>query len=92
MLQIDFAIFVGVLTSLFVYLNRTTHPQLTPVAPDPATPNGASRPSRRRMRPQCPQLAMLRVDGSLFFGAVEHVHDELQDLRARPCGGRIWCC
>jgi SulP family sulfate permease len=26
---------------------------------------------------------MLRVDGSLFFGAVEHVHDELQDLRVK---------
>jgi SulP family sulfate permease len=32
---------------------------------------------------QCPQLAMLRVDGSLFFGAVEHVRDELSAVRER---------
>jgi SulP family sulfate permease len=83
MLQIDFAIFVGVLTSLFVYLNRTTHPQLTPVAPDPATPQRRFAPVAATHAPECPQLAMLRVDGSLFFGAVEHVHDELQDLRAK---------
>jgi SulP family sulfate permease len=73
-----------VLASLLVYLNRTTHPQLTPVAPDRISP-------LRRFVPMadaaaagpasCPQLALLRVDGSLFFGAVEHVRDELHDAR-----------
>jgi sulfate permease, SulP family len=81
MLQLDFAIFVGVLTSLFVYLNRTTHPLLTPVAPDPATRQRRFAPVAATHAPECPQLAMLRVDGSLFFGAVEHVHDELHELR-----------
>jgi SulP family sulfate permease len=33
--------------------------------------------------PDCPQLTMLRVDGSLFFGAVEHVRDELHAARER---------
>ncbi len=83
-LPLEFAILAGVLASLLVYLNRTTHPSLTAVTPDPAS-------SRRRFnaavgnsptpRPQCPQLALLRVDGSLFFGAVEHVRDELHALR-----------
>src|SRR5205814_8470312 len=30
----------------------------------------------------CPQLDVLRIDGSLFFGAVEHVRDELEAARA----------
>ena len=81
-IQLEFAIFVGVLASLFVYLNRTTHPRLIPVVPNP------SSPARRFVPPveggaQCPQLAMLRVDGSLFFGAVEHVRDELSAVRER---------
>jgi SulP family sulfate permease len=81
-IQLEFAIFVGVLASLFVYLNRTTHPRLIPVVPNPSS-------SARRFVPpaeggaQCPQLAMLRVDGSLFFGAVEHVRDELSAVRER---------
>ncbi len=83
MLQIDFAIFVGVLTSLFVYLNRTTHPQLTRVAPGPATAQRRFAPVMATHALECPQLAMLRVDGSLFFGAIEHVHDELHELRVR---------
>jgi len=80
-IQLEFAIFVGVLASLFVYLNRTTHPRLIPVVPN------ASSPARRFVPPEggreCPQLAMLRVDGSLFFGAVEHVRDELSAVRER---------
>ena len=84
-LQLEFAIFVGVLASLLVYLQRTTHPHLTPVVPDrdvaaAALRRRCRRPGRR-CRVECPQLALLRVDGSLFFGAVEHVRDELHDAR-----------
>ncbi len=79
-LELQFAIFVGVLASLLVYLNRTTHPSLTRVVPDSGTP-------QRRFfthvgeAPLCPQLDILRIDGSLFFGAVEHVRDELEAAR-----------
>jgi SulP family sulfate permease len=81
MLQVDFAIFVGVLASLFVYLSRTTRPQLTPVAPDPSTPRRRFAAVATTHALECPQIAMLRVDGSLFFGAVDHVHDELAARR-----------
>ncbi len=80
-LQLEFAIFLGVLTSLFVYLNRTTHPQLTPVAPSRTSAQRRFAHTSETGAPECPQLAMLRVDGSLFFGAVDHVHDELHELR-----------
>jgi SulP family sulfate permease len=77
---LEFAIFVGVLASLLVYLNRTTHPSVTRVAPDARTAQrrfAALAPTSRT----CPQLDILRLDGSLFFGAVEHVRDELEDAR-----------
>jgi SulP family sulfate permease len=37
-IALEVAIFVGMLASLFFYLNRTTHPALTPVAPDGRSP------------------------------------------------------
>ncbi len=83
-LQLEFAIFVGVLASLLVYLQRTTHPHLTPVTPDRTSAQRRFVPveAARAAGPvDCPQLALLRVDGSLFFGAVEHVRDELHDAR-----------
>jgi SulP family sulfate permease len=86
LLQLEFAILVGVLCSLLMYLKRTSRPAIHAVAPNPAT-------SLRRFEPiadtgslECPQLALLRLDGSLFFGAVEHVHDELDAMRARQPG------
>ncbi len=86
-IQLEFAIFVGVLASLLVYLNRTTHPALTRVVPDAASPQrrfAAAGPGADA----CPQLDMLRIDGSLFFGAVEHVQDELDAARAMRPGPR----
>jgi len=86
LLQLEFAILVGVLCSLLMYLKRTSHPAIHAVAPNAVS-------SLRRFElvadtgcPECPQLALLRVDGSLFFGAVEHVHDELDVMRTRQRG------
>jgi len=85
LVQLDFAILVGVLCSLLMYLNRTTHPAIHAVAPDIASPLRRFAPVRDRALAECPQLALQRVDGSLFFGAVEHVHEELESVRkARP--------
>jgi sulfate permease, SulP family len=83
LLQLEFAILVGVLCSLLMYLNRTTHPAIHPVTPNPATPLRRFEPVAETRGPECPQLALLRVDGSLFFGAVDHVHEELDAVRAR---------
>jgi SulP family sulfate permease len=82
LLQLEFAILVGVLCSLFLYLNRTTHPAIHAVAPSPAMPLRRFEPVAHAGLATCPQLALLRVDGSLFFGAVEHVHDALAARRA----------
>jgi len=86
-IRLEVAILVGVLVSLLVYLQRTTHPRLTRVLPD------GDSPERRFAAvavdaPLCPQLDILRVDGSLFFGAIEHVRDELAAARAQRPGVR----
>ncbi len=83
-IALEVAIFVGMLASLFFYLNRTTHPSLTSVAPDPRTPQRRFVPAEDPAR-RCPQLDVLRLDGSIFFGAVEHVRDEIEAARrTRP--------
>ena len=77
-LQLEFAIFVGVLASLLVYLNRTTHPRVVRLAPHP----GSSRlVQASAAAPPLPHVDVVRIDGSLFFGAVEHVRDSLERVR-----------
>ena len=85
-IRLEVAILVGVLVSLLVYLNRTTHPKITRVLPDPAA--GRHFNPVAHDAPLCPQLDVLRIDGSLFFGAVEHVRDELEAARAQRPGLR----
>lgn len=80
-IQLEFAILVGVLASFFVYLQRTTRPRVTRVTIDPAMPGRhlvGSPPGE--VAPDA--IDMLRIDGSLFFGATDHVRDRLDAARA----------
>jgi SulP family sulfate permease len=78
-LDLEFAIFAGVLLSLVLYLERTSKPRLVTVAPDARLPKRAFSSSPDT--PQCPQLCFLRIDGSLFFGAVPNLETHLARLR-----------
>jgi SulP family sulfate permease len=79
-LELEFAIFAGVLLSLVLYLERTSKPRIVTLAPNPFLPNHAF--SSDPEIAQCPQLRFLRIDGSLFFGSVPHVEQFFDKLRA----------
>jgi SulP family sulfate permease len=80
LLELEFAILVGVTLSLLVYLSRTSHPSMRSLVPDP-------RDATRKMTElepglaECPQLKMLRIEGSIYFGAVNHVDTHFDTLR-----------
>lgn len=78
-LELEFAIFAGVLLSLVVYLDRTSKPRVVTLAPDPRLPKHAfsSDPSVA----QCPQLRIIRIDGSVFFGSANHVEAVFDRIR-----------
>lgn len=76
LLDLEFAIYIGVLLSLVLYLSRTSHPQIVNLAPDP----NADRIMLTQSNEQCPFFKIIRIDGSLFFGAVNHVADFLQTI------------
>jgi SulP family sulfate permease len=74
--ELEFAIYVGVMLSLVIYLMRTSRPGIVIRTPDPHSP-GRHLVTDPKL-PECPQLKIVRVDGSLFFGAVDHVQGEFQ--------------
>ncbi|HEC18539.1 MAG TPA: SulP family inorganic anion transporter [Gammaproteobacteria bacterium] len=78
-LELEFAILLGVMLSLVVYLNRTSRPKVVSRVPNPADPKRAFTTDSRL--PECPQLKIVRIDGSLFFGAVSHVAESLRRFR-----------
>jgi SulP family sulfate permease len=78
LVELEFAIYVGVLLSLLLYLNRTSHPGFVTLVADHEGTHQRFVNIERKDLPECPQLKVLRVDGSLFFGAVNHFAEELR--------------
>lgn len=76
--ELEFAIYIGVILSLVLYLNRTSHPAVVTLAPDTHSPRRTLTNIKRAQLLECPQLMILRVDGSLFFGAVDHFAQEIE--------------
>ena len=78
--QLEFAIYIGVGLSLFLYLKRTSQPGLDDVKPVPGQMPPAF--SAATALPDCPQLKIVRLNGSVFFGAVNHLQEALQAIDA----------
>jgi SulP family sulfate permease len=82
LIDLEKGLFVGIVVSLLFYLYRTSQPAIEERAP----PTAGLGDARRKMvaasaaDPPCPQLALLRVRGSIYFGAVEHVREALHRI------------
>jgi len=73
--ELEFAIYVGVMLSLIIYLMRTSQPAVVTRVPDPSTANRHFVTDSKL--PECPQMKIVRIDGSLYFGAIDHVQEQL---------------
>ena len=78
-LELEFALLLGVMMSLMIYLRITSRPKLLPRSPDPST--GRRKFTSGASLPECPQLKILRLDDSLYFGSVAHVGELLRLYR-----------
>jgi SulP family sulfate permease len=78
--QMEFAIFCGVILSLLMYLKRTSHPNFVVLAPDQTNLRRPLVNVERQTVKECPQLKILRLDGSIFFGATTHISEELHRI------------
>ena len=81
-IHIQIAILAGVALSLLVYLYRTSNPRLRARVPDPSSPTRKFTDPTPEL-PECPQVQLLRLDGSLFFGAVNSFRDSMLDFETR---------
>lgn len=78
--DLEFAIYAGVLLSLLLYLMRTSRPLVLDVKPDAA--ENSYHYSTDTGLPDCPQLKMVRINGSIFFGAADHIQGHLEEIDA----------
>jgi sulfate permease, SulP family len=78
------AAMAGILLSLMLYLMRASRPRILVRVPDPKMPNRKFTSKLGTMQ-ECPQLQIMRIDGSLFFGSVAYIREKFARLeQQRP--------
>lgn len=73
LLPIEFAVMAGILLSFVHYTLQTSMPQVHQVLPDDDFHHFVHQPDKEN----CPQLSIVDILGDLYFGAVNHIEEEI---------------
>jgi len=77
-LELETALFSGILISLFFYLEKTSKPNIAVFGKNEA--KKFINIIRDETAEECPQLKIIRIDGSIYFGAVNGISNYFLEL------------
>ena len=80
--ELEFAIYLGVLLSLMLFIAKTSTPDVHTLAFAAPPGEGDRRLQSIRKAPlvQCPQLKIIRIDMSIYFGSINHIQKQLSRI------------
>ncbi|QDL93731.1 SulP family inorganic anion transporter [Paroceanicella profunda] len=89
LIELDFAIYVGVIASLLLFLHKSSQPAVMVGAPKLV--NGARKfvGAKDANLSECPQITIIRIDGLIYFGSVEHIEREFRKVEREHPQQRI---
>ena len=80
--ELEFAIYLGVLLSLMLFIAKTSAPEVHTLAF--ASPPGEDIRKLQSIRKtplvQCPQLKIIRIDMSIYFGSINHIQKQISQI------------
>jgi len=81
-LELEFAIYLGVLLSLIIFLGKTSTPEVVTLAPDMDYRYERFTLTDITTKPltECPRLKILRVDMSIYFGSVNYIQSQIHKI------------
>ena len=79
-LELEFAIYMGVLVSLLLFVGRTSYPKIISLAPNPKTKMRSLQDVHEKQLDECPQLKIIRIDMSIYFGSLAAIQKEFHKL------------
>jgi len=81
-LELEFAIYMGVLLSLVFFLQKTSSPEVPTLSVNVDTKTNKRNFININKKPlnQCPQLKIIRVDMSIYFGSINHIQDRISHI------------
>lgn len=78
--RLEFAIYVGVILSLLIFLSNSARPKLAISSPDPSSTRRSFRNVIAHSLVECPEMVFARIDGAVYFGSVETIEAEFRKL------------
>ena len=78
--HLEQGILIGVLVSLGLYLHHTMRPRIVALA---RHPDGALHDAEAYGLATCPNIGVIRVDGSLYFASAGYLEDKVMEKLAR---------
>jgi len=81
-LELEFAIYMGVLLSLIFFLAKTSTPYIPTLSIDLDERTGRRQLINIDKKPlkQCPQLKIIRIDMSIYFGSINQVQNRISQI------------
>jgi len=81
-LELEFAIYLGVIISLVFFLKKTSTPEIPTLSVDTNEKTGKRSLININKKPikQCPQLKIIRIDMSVYFGSISHIQQRISSI------------
>ncbi|MCI5190277.1 MAG: SulP family inorganic anion transporter [Candidatus Electrothrix sp. AS4_5] len=81
-LELEFAIYLGVLLSLILFLAKTSTPEIHSLSVDNVKKDDIRKfvDIDQKPLPECPQLKILRIDRSIYFGSINHIQNRIAEV------------
>ncbi len=74
---LQFAVLAGIVVSFVRYIGKTSKPIVSSVTPSDNFKDLREYPDR----PECPQMGIVTIKGSLYFGSTQHVEEAIREQR-----------
>tara|TARA_R110002096_G_scaffold78934_23_gene185539 strand:+ start:1667 stop:3397 length:1731 start_codon:yes stop_codon:yes gene_type:complete len=81
-LELEFAIYLGVLLSIILFLKRTSIPNISTLSIDTELSTGKRKFINIQKKPvkRCPQLKIIRIDMSIYFGSINYIQNHIHHI------------
>jgi len=79
-LELEFAIYLGVLLSLVLFLAKTSTPSIPTLSIDDVDDKRKLINIQKKPLKQCPQLKIIRIDMSIYFGSINHIQKRISQI------------
>ena len=81
LVRLDFAIILGAITSILLFLHKAAMPELVEYSADQ---EGQLTPLQKQKKRPNPEVSIVHVEGDLFFGAAELFRDQMRRVVEDP--------